>query len=139
MLQKQLKDIVTPADISFYASRSSSFGNPGYVSYENIILNNGNGLDRTTGIFTAPKSGTYLFTFHGQMNPQTYQHLELVLNGMQRTKIENSSNTKGNSSFRTSAMSIILPLNSNDKVGINLTSGVVMTSHFSGFLIRGNK
>ena len=35
------------------------------VQYDKILLNDGNGFGPTTGIFTAPRPGTYLFNFAG--------------------------------------------------------------------------
>lgn len=110
------------------------------MPYEVVGLNNGNGLDATTGIFTAPKAGTYLFTFHAEMDPREDQWVFMKLNGQTKTRIFNEDNTTGNSIQRTSAMSIILSLNANDKVGVYLQAGTLRQySYFSGVLVREYK
>lgn len=132
--RKELEDSVMTPDISFYANRTDLIKSKQYVTYNHVELNKGNGMNATTGIFTAPRAGTYLFTFHSY--GREYQYLEIKLNGMTQTRIQDN----GNNASRTSAMSIILFLNINDKVGAYLLDGATSgASYFSGILIRKGK
>ena len=45
--------------------RRTDFSSTGNLTYTICEINSGNGMIPSTGIFTAPRSGTYLFTFHG--------------------------------------------------------------------------
>lgn len=138
-LRTELEDSATP-DISFRAVRGSPFSTAQYVPYERVELNNGNGMNGATEIFTAPRAGTYLFTFHARMDPRESQTVFMKVNGLRETKILNNSNTSGNSHFRTSAMSVVLSLNVGDKVGVYLSSGALRDdSYFSGILVRESK
>ena len=59
-----LGDIFQPNRVSFLAHRlntNETYSGGATMIYNNIISNNGNGYSSTTGIFTAPLSGTYLF------------------------------------------------------------------------------
>ena len=62
--------------VQFYVQSSNSisvsdpsvFDSP--ILFNTEKLNDGGAMDKTTGIFTAPKSGTYLFDFSGVSDPQ---------------------------------------------------------------------
>lgn len=57
---------VKSAPIHFYVQRSTSFSEVEVpISFDKEILNEGNAMDSESGIFTAPKSGLYLFDFSG--------------------------------------------------------------------------
>merc|ERR1712062_766480 len=65
-LEQSLQDQVKKMNekVIFAAVRSSS-GNldSGTITYDSLTTNIGNGMDASTGIFTAPTSGLYMFTF----------------------------------------------------------------------------
>lgn len=145
-LRKELKENAT-SDINFCAYRAGQYSftnNHWYVPYENAPVNKGNGMEPSTGIFTAPKTGTYLFTFHAEMNPKIVLHLTIRLNSEAQTRIFNDKYSGGDSWFQksavprwqTSAMSILFSLNVNDKVGVYLDEGAIVGSaFFCGILI----
>lgn len=128
-------------DVSFHVSLERSFSNnKEYVPYDYIVLNRGNGLNKTTGIFTAPRAGTYLFTFTAVTNPRENQVVSIKLNGVPRAKIDNVKNSNGNSHWQTNSMSIVLSLYVNDKVAVSLEQGAIRwSSYFCGILVRSNK
>lgn len=123
-------------DISFSACRTSEFKNEkNFVPFQNITLNNGNSLNITTGIFTAPKAGTYLFTFHGNLSVRKIQHVIIALNGEAKTRIINDG--YGYSYSETSSMSIVLSLKTNDNIGVYLHQGILNDFLcFSGILVQ---
>lgn len=137
MLRKELEDNATP-DINFHAKLTQQFGiTSQYVSYQTVVLNNGSGLDGETGIFTAPKAGTYLFTFHAQMDNPYTQRLHITLNGEYQTGIVNDNGLNSYHQTSTMSITIILSLEVNDTVGIYLVDGGLKEdSYFSGILVR---
>ena len=67
-------------EASFLVSRSSSFS-PDYrmtIPFQVALKNSGNVMNLTAGIFTAPKTGVYYFSFHSQADSSnTIIHLKL--------------------------------------------------------------
>ncbi len=60
--------------IHFYVQRETSFQRTGEdepIPFEIDVVNDGNAMDLTTGIFTAPKTGTYFFDFSAVGLPET--------------------------------------------------------------------
>lgn len=58
----------------------------GYRKEQRIVFNDavysyGGGYDSSTGIFTAPKSGTYLFIFNVESGYSTKAHVHLMVRG----------------------------------------------------------
>lgn len=140
MLRKEIEDIVTTADISFRVK--STIGNKptgAFVTYNIVELNRGNSLNGTTGIFTAPKAGTYLFNFHARVNSKGAQKVQMRSNGSEVMNIYYDLNTE-DSKYRHCSMSTVLSLNVNDKVGVFLVEGAITgSSFFSGILVREKK
>ena len=70
--------------ISFYAYMSNSMGNVGghHTLIFNVIkTNQGQGLSRTAGVFRAPQSGFYVFTWTIRVYPASIHCVELIVNG----------------------------------------------------------
>ena len=66
------------------------------IVFNNVLSNVGNGYNETTGIFTAPRNGTYQFTLV-TMATGGGHYAQLRLNG------ERQSVARGSSSLRTGA------------------------------------
>ena len=63
-IQRQLREMQQPVFFNVY--RTLEFQGYGRsIPYDHMRLNVGMGMDIRTGVFTAPKSGTYLFLFTG--------------------------------------------------------------------------
>lgn len=70
--------------VAFYAFMTASMTNIGghhILFFDSIKTNLGSGLHNTTGVFTAPKSGFYVFTWTVRVNRDSYHGVELVVNG----------------------------------------------------------
>lgn len=56
---------IAPIAFSAYLSHSNFHMSKGEcVKFDQVLLNQGNGYNKTTGTFKAPLTGVYLFTFH---------------------------------------------------------------------------
>nr|XP_022295459.1 complement C1q-like protein 2 [Crassostrea virginica] len=66
--------------IGFYVSlkSSSNYGSRQTVKFDSILVNDGNGYDDRTGVFTCPVAGTYMFVVDVQLNK--YAYLSIMLN-----------------------------------------------------------
>ena len=76
---------INPAEtIAFYAYMSTDMNNIGghhTLIFDVIKANPGLGLHPTTGVFTAPKSGFYVFTWTIRVYNNSYHGVELVVMG----------------------------------------------------------
>ncbi|XP_053403479.1 heavy metal-binding protein HIP-like [Mercenaria mercenaria] len=55
------------------------------IIFDDVRYSYGGGYSSSTGIFTAPKSGTYLFTFNVQARPYKIAHVGLMVRGYWKT------------------------------------------------------
>ena len=75
------------APVHFYVQRNSSFSTGGIpIPYDLAVVNEGNAMDLTSGIFTAPATGIYFFSFTGNAqfpasSSLVYLRVELYLTG----------------------------------------------------------
>ncbi|XP_045170493.2 coadhesin-like isoform X2 [Mercenaria mercenaria] len=56
------------------------------IVFANTSLNEGNGYDNNTGVFTAPRDGTYLFTIQMCLYGQNYFHWAIMANDAELKK-----------------------------------------------------
>ena len=111
------------------------------VVYDNVETNLGSCYNTTTGLFTVPVDGTYVFIWHAvaDTDGSGYCHLLLYRNGAQR-QITAFADSRGSSGGTDAASnSAVLTLNTGDTVGIRTGDcgylyGREFTS-FSGFKI----
>jgi len=74
-----------PKGVHFYAQRNSHFSKMNAViPFDRILMNEGGGLNGSTGIFRAPKPGIYRFLFHGAKSifHAAPLHIDLRVNGV---------------------------------------------------------
>ncbi|XP_060594054.1 putative leucine-rich repeat-containing protein DDB_G0290503 [Ruditapes philippinarum] len=70
------------------------------IVFDEVFYNHGGGYSSSTGIFTAPKSGTYLFTYNIQSSVLGDAHVVLKVNWLTRTSVvvdKGADNNSGNS------------------------------------------
>ncbi|KAL4233700.1 hypothetical protein ACF0H5_008380 [Mactra antiquata] len=82
ILRRKRRDAVV-GGIAFTAYLTATNSNmvPGQaIKFDQVILNDGQGYNQYTGAFTAPVTGTYLFTFYFDTRKLTF--VRLVLNGV---------------------------------------------------------
>jgi len=77
---------VKSSPIQFHVQRSNSFTDANKVirPYDIELLNQGGGMNRTSGIFKAPVNGIYYFSFRGQIHTKNLidlNNLQLRKNG----------------------------------------------------------
>ncbi|XP_062569365.1 complement C1q-like protein 3 [Saccostrea cucullata] len=108
------------------------------VVYKNVLINVGNGYDPTTGIFTVPVSGNYVFFFAVEV--QENKHLSIYLS-VNNNIIAEALAGKIKDSFNTGSNMVSLFVRKNDRVfirshpGNSLTLDIRFTGNsFSGFL-----
>ena len=131
--------VTTPARPSFEAKRTSGDVTQGNVVVWNETRHNiGGHYNTSTGEFTAPIGGTYLFTGQGFTNNTNNITLDLQVNGVNRFRYQDVTDTNG---YRSGTFSYITLLNTSDVVRIYTTIGTVhinpsgLYSHFAGVLI----
>ena len=130
--------VLTPARPSFEAKRTSGDVTQGNVVVWNETRHNiGGHYNTSTGEFTAPIGGTYLFTGQGFTNNTNNITLDLQVNGVNRFRYQDDTNA----SYRSGTFSYITLLNATDVVRMYTTIGTAhfnpsgLYSHFSGVLI----
>ena len=95
-------------------------------------------MNITSGIFTAPKSGIYFFSFTGlKVNAASQLHVELYLNSI---PITNALGFALNGYF-TATLSSTLGLKSGDQISLRLESGQLYDStasftNFNGIMLQ---
>ena len=129
--------------VFFNAFRTSPFSQPSRpINYNHVRLNVGNGLDATTGVFTAPVGGVYVFHFNGYYNKNKafdfcdHAEVNLIHNG---TKL--IGKTTSGSKYGSFSFSVVLSLISGDTICAVLRYGHIidnrnMHTQFSGYLLK---
>ncbi|XP_061176098.1 cerebellin-3-like [Saccostrea echinata] len=111
--------------------------NSGALIFPSVINNVGGGYNPTTGIFTAPIDGDYIFFLAVSEYNRQHSKVDIVMNGVSKVRTLGSSG----SAYQTGVNMVFLQLNERDAVwarayagrGYN-TEGVPITT-FSGFLL----
>ncbi|XP_061182707.1 uncharacterized protein LOC133191049 [Saccostrea echinata] len=105
--------------------------------FPHVVFNNGNGYNPSTGIFTSPTDGTYVFFVNVNVYGANYIYLDIVLNGSSKVRTM-SHNT---AQYMTGTNMAVLQLVKGDSVWVKLHDGKSYYSHsvpittFSGFLL----
>uniref|UniRef100_A0A8W8JEB0 C1q domain-containing protein n=1 Tax=Magallana gigas TaxID=29159 RepID=A0A8W8JEB0_MAGGI len=108
-----------------------------------VIYSEGTGYNPSTGIFTAPSAGTYVFYVSVQSASRKYIYLDIVMNGS--SKVRALAYYGGGSRVhinQTGTNLVILHLQTGDRVwvkrykGIGYVSGDIPITTFSGFKLN---
>ncbi len=116
-------------------SSSSSTWNSGTLVYDVVITNVGNGYNPSTGVFTAPTAGEYVFFVNVQSYNTLTIYVDIVLNGT--IKVRTMAYT---GEFTAGPNLAVLTLQKGDRVGVKHFSGQGYyingpITTFSGFLL----
>lgn len=115
---------------------SSSTWSGDILVFPHIVTNNGNGYNPSTGKFTAPSDGTFVFFVTVNVYGSNSVYLNIVHNGS--SKVRTYSHT---SNFMTATNMAVLQLYTGDSVWVFRSSGksyytdIVPITTFSGFLL----
>jgi hypothetical protein len=134
--------------VYFYVQKSTTFNQLNTpVPFEVVQLNIGNAMNIASGIFTAPRKGTYFFSLSGVAAiPSTRGYLDvgIALNGAVVGKGEANDFT-GGTEWETYSVQITLKLEAGDLISVQITAivtGVVLFdrsdhfTHFNGWLMQ---
>nr|XP_022301102.1 complement C1q-like protein 4 [Crassostrea virginica] len=122
--QSKIRRIVPPTyppanqdePIAFYAYMSAPMSNIGghhTVIFDVIKTNSGHGLHPIAGVFTAPKSGIYVFTWTIRVFNNSYHGTELVVNGQKVGALIPHSGVSDND---TGSTSVVVYVNEGENV-----------------------
>ena len=128
--------------VYFYVMRRTSFGTENVpIPFEVTRMNVGTAMNVTSGIFTAPKPGTYFFSFSGIGSPNSYITPQLYLN----ENLIGSGWTESTTTVEpTFTLQSTLQLNGGDQISLKLNSegnGSLYDdgdhhTHFTGWLLQ---
>ena len=131
--------------VIFAAVRSSS-GNldSGTITYDSLTTNIGNGMNAATGIFTAPTSGLYMFTFSGVT---AYENTAAVTIDVYKSLshifvIDDEEDKTSGANERNIGYSWIFDLSTGDTVYLSIADGGLHTdsghdnAYFTGHLLH---
>jgi hypothetical protein len=140
---------VKSAPVHFHVQRNSSFsrGNTP-IPFDSTVVNEGNAMDLTSGIFTAPRPGIYFFSFAGtarlySSSSSSWFVCRLVLNGnlIGSSHVEEKTNPVDQWSPVT--LQSTLNLKKGDRVWVTISGGRAYLyddndrlTHFTGFMLE---
>ena len=133
---------VKSSSVYFYVQRSTHFKTEGVpITFEVTRLNVGNAMNAGSGIFTAPKSGIYFFSFSGIGGANSFIFPQLYLNG---NLIGSGEADTESTDYPTFILQSTIQLNAGDQVSLKLRSdgtGFLLDSgdhytHFTGWLLQ---
>ncbi len=122
---------VKSTPVYFNVGRNTSFNTLAIaMPFEEETLNVGNGMDMSSGIFTAPRSGTYFFTFSSFSENGYALSFNLQLNDV---RISTCSYTSYTVTYCNIPYTI--KLNVGDRVQVSLQQGSTNNALFTGWLL----
>ena len=130
-------------EVVFYANMLYNWQNPPInrtIVFDRVQTNVGNGYNESTGVFTAPSSGVYFFTWTIYSGGNGETQFQIFVNDS--IFGHTNSDTKGMDNFNSHSGSMVVHLFANDSVflksGMNCTASVLSdifsgTSTFAGW------
>jgi hypothetical protein len=137
-------DIVGGCPVLFSANRDGLIAGAQRIVFDDVHYNKGGGYSGTTGIFTAPLSGYYKFSYHDltqQTTATTY--VQAYINGTQSLPNTTNSSYYGvydnssDSNYRNMSGNWIVYLNTGDTFELKLVGGRLNSNFncFNGFYL----
>uniref|UniRef100_A0A8W8I9T9 C1q domain-containing protein n=1 Tax=Magallana gigas TaxID=29159 RepID=A0A8W8I9T9_MAGGI len=122
-----------PDYVAFHAVAYSPTNNA-VVIFDHVITNVGGGYDNTTGVFTVPTPGLYVFSWTIETYGQRTEAV-LLVNGVQQAL---SRADQASSYYDTTTSFAVLKLSLGDEVKVKVTKGNALAKHtlFSGWKIN---
>jgi hypothetical protein len=143
---------VKSAPVHFYVQKSSSFNKTATpIPFDLERVNDGNAMNLRTGVFMAPRRGTYFFSFTGlarfpaSSSIYIYLYVGLYLNGVRigLGRVEEANNVENQWSPLTLQSTLNLKLGDRVWVQIDgMSTGVYLLdssdhyTHFTGFMLE---
>ena len=130
---------VKSSPVYFHVQRTSTYNVTGTtIPFHIERLNVGGGMNITSGIFTAPKSGIYFFSFNGLTDrPANYLDAELY----QNSNLIARAHGHDFDGYWTATLSATLNLKSGDQISLRLVQGQLQNNslhhtNFNGMLLQ---
>ena len=143
---------VKSTPVHFYVQRNSNFDLQTTIPFDLEVVNEGNAMNLMSGIFTAPVTGIYFFSFTGlarfpASSDYVYLNVILYLNGGQiGLGRAEDANTVDNQFGPLSSLQSTMNLKKGDQVWVEITgmsSEVYLLdninyhyTHFTGFMLQ---
>jgi len=148
-LQTQLE--VQGRHVAFMAqfSDSNALGtDEGPYVFDSVIYNDGNAYDESTGIFTAPYSGTYIFSAQmftdGSETEHPFVDIEVNNSTIARLAFENGGGETDDAQEDSDSTTVTIKLQQGDRVWVQSEEGRIyhywgqFHTFFSGALLRSD-
>ena len=126
--------VTKPSQPSF-AAYTATGNNAANITFGNTFFNIGSHFVASTGIFTAPVAGRYLFTWHAlhTQSPTSYARVLFKINGSTDTQFGDSLTSDGNGIYVNTALSGIINLSANDTVRLYNEGNTIYGSQYAMF------
>ena len=98
---------------------SSTTWNSGTLIFNSVILNVGNGYNPSTGVFTSPVAGTYVFYVSAVEYNKQELRVDIVLNSVSKVRTMGYSDA----AFQTGTNMVVLNLQKGDSVWVRFYTG----------------
>ena len=127
----------TPVAFTAGMTSSSSTWRGDILVFPHVITNKGQGYSSSSGKFTAPRDGTYVFTVTAVSYDSNHLRLDIVHDGVRKVRTYSHSSTH----YQTGTNLVVLELDRGDAVWVKRHRGRGYDTHsvplttFSGFIL----
>ncbi len=143
---------VKSAPVHFYVQRNSSFNTTGTpILFDLAVVNEGNAMNLTSGIFTAPRPGIYYFSFTGvarlfpsssNQHANFYSRLYLNGNRIGSSRVQESNGPVNQ--YSVLSLQSTLNLKKGDQLWVQMEYSPALylsedgghLTHFTGFMLE---